>query len=158
KSMSDVQAHADNVMLGSASQPLAGDISIAATFTPESHPKATATAISVGIGAGDGTHADATFAPGVMAWFGDGGTAGIWGDGNVDISATSVAQPYAEALGVAAGALAVGVSLATATASQDVIAFVADHATISLPGAQSNLSITAQSGDDAMADDPFAHA
>ncbi|MBM4050412.1 MAG: hypothetical protein FJ279_35400, partial [Planctomycetes bacterium] len=84
---------------------------------------AEALAVSAGIAAGVGTDARAEMSPTVRAYLS--GTGRITARRDVTISATATPHADAEADGVSAGAVSVGVSLATAEASPDIQAWIA---------------------------------
>ncbi len=105
-------AHIDGVVTGGAS------LMVLATATDRSDAEATAAA--GGIVSGEGAGATATTSPTVMAAV-NGNTA-ITATGTVQLTAGATPYANADTFGVAAGGLAVGASVSTATASPQVTA------------------------------------
>ena len=89
---------------------------------------ANATAGSGGILSGSGADAGATFAPTVLAYLGS--DADVTTSGSLTITARNTGGVTARAYGVSAGGLAVGVSLADASMSANVSAYINAGATV----------------------------
>ncbi len=114
----------DGVQIGQGGD--VGDVDVTATSTADL--KADTKAVSAGIASGAGADADARFTPDVTARIG--ADARITALRSVDVLATAQGATRATALGVNAGGLTVGASLADALSDATVSASIGDRAVI----------------------------